>query len=233
MKFYEGRTINKIQMPITNICNRRCPDCCAREQLMWYNSSIKEREVAIEELRRVGQLIGPISQMEITGGEPTMHSKFDEISNNLTELFQCNDFMLVTNGWLFGVEPRKLSLLMNYKRVWLSHYTEEFAAKNGGKSNTAECEAIERFVSDTPHTELIPFTPAHHIPYAAPPYSGIPCIHYRSGMITCYQGNLYGCCVAWSLPLKAASIPLTEDWREHLTELDTPCENCFITGPRQ
>ena len=232
MKFAEGRIANRVQVPIVSVCNRQCPECCARERLTWYNKQIKELEIPIEELRRVGNLIGKIGRIEITGGEPTLHSKFEELTNNLETIFQCNDFMLVTNGWLFGKDPSKLPLLLKYQRVWVSHYTEQFVARHGGVSNTFEYMLVTQFLQAHHHLNVMKVQIDGHVPYGEPPYEGTPCAHYWSDMIAYHEGQLFGCCVAWSLPLQGKGIPLTSEWRDHVKEIELPCETCFRSGGR-
>lgn len=230
MKFLKGRVINKIQIPIVRVCNRRCPECCAREQLMWYNKKLREPEIPLEELRQAGRLIGRVPQIEITGGEPTLHSKFEELTDFLPALFQCHHFMLVTNGYLFGKDPSKLPLLLKYQQIYLSHYTENFVYHHGGKTNTAEYMIITKFLKEQKYSGLIEIPMHSHFPYQTPPYRGISCSHFRSDMITCYEGRLFGCCIGWSQPIQGQPIPLTKDWRNHLIEIDLPCEDCFYSN---
>lgn len=183
------------------------------------------------ELREVGRLIGPIEQIEITGGEPTLHSGFAELATNLPEYFECNDVMLVSNGFLFGRDPSKLPLLLNFKRVWITHYTERFVENNpkSGIPNTATVELIKAYLEEHkhPHFQLISMN--DHIPFSEPPYGGQPCGHYYSHLVSYYEGQLYGCCVAWSLPMRGQGIALTSNWRENLNNIELPCENCFLS----
>jgi hypothetical protein len=230
MRFAKDRFINKIQVPVVRMCNRRCPDCCAREQLTWYNKSITKKEMSFEELTWAGRLIGAIDEIEITGGEPTLHPQFEELTNNLTGIFQCDNFMLVSNGWLFGQDPSKLPLLLKYRTVWISHYTEQYVATSGGTTNTREVELISKYLHENGREDWKPYTVYAHHPFSAPPYGGTPCGHYPSNMIAYYEGRVYGCCVSWSLPYQGTSIPLTENWRDHLNEIDLPCEQCFLSS---
>jgi hypothetical protein len=230
MQFAKGRVINKIQVPIVRMCNRRCPDCCAREQLTWYNKSITKKEISFEELEWAGEMIGKIDEIEITGGEPTLHPRFAELTNNLTETFQCDNFMLVSNGWLFGQDASKLELLLKYRTVWISHYTEHYVAVSGGATNTREVEIISKFMQENGREDWQPYTVHAHHPFSAPPYGGTPCGHYPSNMIAYFDGRIYGCCVAWSLPYKGISTPLDKNWRDRLPEIDLPCEQCFLSS---
>jgi hypothetical protein len=233
MKFHPGRKIDKIHVPVTRVCDRQCPQCGAREQLMWYNKGITSKEVSLDELRRAGELIGPIDKIEITGGEPTLHSKFEELTNNLTDIFQCKDFMLVTNGWIFK-DPEKLPLLLKYQRVYVSHYTQKFADLYGVENNTELHERIRDYLKDYPWIQFWTQVEDRHTPIGVPPYNGVPvCGQDTSGMISYYEGMLYGCCVAYGLPYRGIGIPLTSDWRDHLNDIELPCDQCFTTGPLQ
>lgn len=227
MKWLEGRVVTKVAIPITKVCSRHCPECVVRDQLTWYNKSIKRPHMAMEELTEVGRLIGPIQHLEITGGEPSLHPQFEEITARLGELFQCDDIMLVTNGWLFGRDPSKLPLLMKYQRVWVSHYTEAFANRHGGTPNTADAKAVRDYLIENQHP-FIKYQNVSGHKIHTPPYGGAPCDHYYHGMIGYYDGRLYGCCAAGGLPegQRGASILLTEGWRARVTELETPCEYC-------
>jgi hypothetical protein len=230
MKFSETRTVERIQIPITRVCHRRCPNCIVREQLAWYDPRIEWRELPLDELRRIGSLIGPIKTLEITGGEPTMHSQFAEISNRLADIFQCDDVMLVTNGWLFKEHPEALPLLMKYHRVYLSHYTDEFVMRYGTRTNTEACVAVGKYMAEQGHIGLRWNEISYHFPYAAPPYPGTPCWWYESDMVSCFNSTLYGCCIAWGLKNPGKGIPLTADWRAHLAEIELPCETCPNSG---
>lgn len=228
MKWPTDRRVTKIQIPITRVCNRRCANCCARHQLTWFNPEITEREVSVLELTLAGDLIGEIEQLEITGGEPTLHSRFEHISQNLPDLFRCSDVMLVTNGETFRDES-KLPLLLHYRRVYVTHYTRSFADHYGVEPNTEAFTRIEKYLEAHPLVQFWPQVMDRHVPYGEPPHGGVPCGQERTGMISYYEGRLYGCCVAWSLEDRGKSIPLTADWREHLTEIELPCETCFMS----
>jgi hypothetical protein len=235
MKFNVERIIDKIQVPIVRICNRSCPECCARYELTWYNKDIlnKEREVSIEELRWAGNLFGKLNYMEITGGEPTLHSQFEEISNNIHNIFSCDSIMLVTNGWLFGHDPSKLPLLLKYEKIWFSYYTEQFVKNHGGKTNQKEYELVSKFLKENGQPNWEPIIINCHTLFEDPPYADKPCgynTEKTSNMIAYYEKKLYGCCVSWSIQYKGNPIPLTIDWRDHLGEIDLPCMQCFISG---
>jgi organic radical activating enzyme len=229
MIFHKDRKINKIQIPITGICNRRCPHCCAREKLTWFNKSIIKKEVTIDELKWAGEQLGPVEQIELTGGEPTLHSKFEEITSNLSNIFRCNDFMLVSNGWLFHHNPSKLELLLKYNRILITHYGDTFSKNNGGSTNNKEADIIRNFLTANKHQNFVIAELDNHKEYHAGPYKGNPCAQFYSGMISYYEKYLYGCCVAWSLENQGKGILLTKSWRNELYDIDVPCEHCYLS----
>lgn len=230
MNFNPKRTITKIQVPIIRVCNRRCPDCCARDELTWYNKALnKPNEVSLEELKWAGELFGELDELEITGGEPTMHSQFDQLSDNLRKYFNCKSIILVSNGWLFGKDPSKLPLLLKYDDQYITHYGKEFTEANGGAENSEAIDLVREFLRKNGKEGWVPNKPLSHIKQGNPPYPGGACGWNDSSMISYYEGNLYGCCVAWSSRCKGTPIPLTKNWREKVTEIVLPCETCFLS----
>ena len=127
MKFNPNRVIDRLALPITRACQRQCPECPARAG--------QDSHVPVEELKWAGRLIGPIGKIEVTGGEPSLHPEFAEISAGLKEWFKCGDIMLLTNGGIFG-RDENLPLLLHYDRVYVSWYTNDFATRYGGDANT-------------------------------------------------------------------------------------------------
>jgi len=129
---------------------------------------------------------------------------------------------------LFGRDPSKLPLLMKYQRVWVTDYNESFAKRHGGNSNTKDAQLVRDYLIKNQHPFLHYQEMYEHRSHT-PPYGGVPCSHYYSGMIGYYDGRLYGCCVAGGLPegQRGVSIPLTIDWRDRYEErMELPCEYC-------
>lgn len=230
MKFNVNRKINKIQVPIVRNCNRKCPDCCARTELKWYNYNLnKSIEVSLEELKWAGDLFGELEQIEITGGEPTMHSQFEFLTNNLHNFFRCKDIILVSNGWLFERDLSKLPLLLKYNSHYFTHYNETFSKINGGHPNTNAINIVKNFLHENGKPRWEANEMYGHIPQKFPPHPGGACGWNSSNMISYYEKRLYGCCVAWSSENKGKSIPLTNDWRVELNKIELPCESCFLS----
>ena len=219
------RVINRLALPITRACNRRCPECPAVER----RAGFSRKNISIEELREVGGLIGPIQKIEITGGEPSLHPEFEWISEHIHDLFDCKDIMLLTNGWLFQ-DSTKLPLLLNYDRVYITHYTEKFAELYDEEPNTELCNKVRDFMIDYPEKGFWMQTMDSHVPLENSVSEAEGCIfdYDKGNMISYFDGELYGCCTAWQLEDRGKGIPLTKDWREHLEEIELPCNKCFL-----
>jgi hypothetical protein len=198
--------------------------------LTWYSPHAEWTALPIEKLQEYGRLIGHIENVEISGGEPTLHPEFEAIARDIHDILDCPNIWLVTNGWLFREHPEKLPLLDCFDTVYFSYYTDEFVARYGTRSNADIVRAVAEYAQKHGHKGVHVEAIDWHIPYHLPDGDGVPCWWYPADMISLYDGTLYGCCVAWGLKYKGRGIPLTADWREHLKEIDLPCERCMNTG---
>jgi organic radical activating enzyme len=213
-------------IPITRVCNRKCPECAAREQLTWKNPALST-EVSLDELAWAGSTLGYIPCIDITGGEPTLHTRFSEIASRLHSLFHADRFTLMTNGAIAN-SPDRLKCLLNFNLVHVTHYTEAFAKFHGGRPNTHELHLIKSCLEGSATALGVQYYD-RHIPYTDGPFINSCCIEAYTNTIAYHNRRLYGCCMSHYLKLPGKSIPLTPDWRDHLHELDTPCERCFMS----
>jgi hypothetical protein len=226
MRFLPGRVIDRLALPITRNCNRTCPECPARTRKK------SPTHVPVAELKRVGKLVGRIGKVEVTGGEPTLHPEFQRISEFMHIWFDCKDIMLLTNAVELASHPEKLPLLLNYDWVYATDYTPMFVKRHGGVTNSAAVDKVSEYLARQSKTKFWRQIMDSHNPISAPPYKGDPsnCPYYHGDMVAYLGGDIYGCCTSWQLPVRGKRIPLTEAWRAHLTEIDIPCEECFLTG---
>lgn len=92
-----------MHVELTNICNLHCSYCLRDEDALYHTpAQFFSPELLDSILRQAGAAIG-ITHVNFTGGEPTLHPRFDDIlaiveSNALKVSF-------VTNGW-------------NFEKVW-------------------------------------------------------------------------------------------------------------------
>lgn len=227
MRFIAGRKIDRIALPVTRACNRRCPECSAT--MADQNWDRTRPHVSVDELRWVGKTLGPIGTVEMTGGEPSLHPDFVEISEHIHEWFACRDILLLTNGYLFKDEAQ-LPLLLNYDRVYISWYTNEFAVKYRVAANTDVVNRVEDYCKRNGKSVWVQRMDAH-VPIGHPPYRGTCMYGYDKGDSVGYgKGKIYGCCTAYWLADRGKGIWLTPDWRGHLGEIELPCDKCFLSG---
>lgn len=226
MKFIKGRGIHRMALPITRHCNRNCPECMAKKR----PDTVGGDHIPLQELVWVGKTMGPIQKIEMTGGEPSLHPRFPEISEHIHEWFKCDDIMVLTNGYLFD-DDDALPLLLHYDRVYVTHYTPSFTMRYGTPGNTDLVNKIKLYLRDHPKVQFWEQRMDSHVPIGKPPYTGSCKFGYdRSDSLAYDRGQLYGCCTAWQLPYRGKGILLTADWRDHVNEIELPCDLCFISG---
>jgi sulfatase maturation enzyme AslB (radical SAM superfamily) len=89
----------RLSVELTNICNLHCSYCLRDEEALYHTpANFFAPELLESIVRQAREAIG-ITHLNFTGGEPTLHPRFEEIltiaeSNNLKVSF-------VTNGWNF------------------------------------------------------------------------------------------------------------------------------------
>ena len=218
MRFDNSRLIDRLALPITRACNRACPECPARGQ----------GHVGTDELKWAGKLIGKIGHVEVTGGEPTLHPEFAEISDHIHEWFDCPDFLLLTNGWVADHEDLWPSLL-KWDRVYISWYTNDFAIRHKSDCNTTEVNRLEDWLKKEGKPVYVQRMDAH-VPLGIGPRCDAKCRfgYDHNDMVAYYKGQIWGCCTAWQLGDPGRGIVLTESWRDDLGDIDLPCDKCFI-----
>lgn len=235
MKYNPERVIHRVALPITRVCQRTCPECPARIRpgVLGPLQLPKDTHVPVSELLWAGKTLGPVDTIEVTGGEPSMHPDFQWISESIHHIFKCKDILLLTNGYLFEKDESKLPLLLNWDRVYITWYTNEFAMKYRTDANTTVVNRIEDYLKRQGRQVWVQRMDTH-VPFQ-PPVEGVnACMfgynntQWPGDMVTYYRGQIYGCCTSWELDSPGRGIVLTPDWRDHLKEIELPCESCFL-----
>jgi len=101
---------------ITHLCNKYCPDCSHRIK----TSNFKYLTIA--DYKIIHQAIKhlPISEIEITGGEPLLHPHFKDLMNMVFNDFSSTRIILVTNGKLLStLNPAERK---RFDRIYITWY---------------------------------------------------------------------------------------------------------------
>ena len=132
-----GRRFRNLRVSLTAACNYACTYCVPDGKRL----QAAEQELEAEELAYIVELLvdaAGIEKLRITGGEPLLSPKFDELLPSLMKL-RLADVSLTSNGQLI---PRKADVLLasGLKRINISLDTldpERFAAiARGGDLDT-------------------------------------------------------------------------------------------------
>lgn len=228
MRFKSTRVIDRLALPITRTCNRKCPECPARER-----DANSHYEPTVDELRWAGKTIGPIAHVEVTGGEPSLHPDFETIAAGIHDWFDCKDVLLLTNGGIFA-DPDRLPLLLKFDRVYVTHYTPAFAERHKTPSNTDVVNAIDGYLKSQGRECWVQQMDAHVAFGIGPRRTPCRCAfgYDENDMVAYYRGQIYGCCTAWQLNERGRGIVLTDGWRADLADIDLPCDRCFLGTTR-
>lgn len=221
MKWNANRQINRLALPITRECNRSCPMCPAVRH--------HATPVSLAELRWAGGVLGKIRSIEVTGGEPSTHPEFEVFSTNLKEWFAVEDTLLLTNG----AAIKKPEAVLCYDRVYCTLYTEEFARRyNGTPCNQKEHDELKVFCERNKKPFWSQKMDVHDELKLPLPWANRCKYRYDQGdMVSYFGGMIYGCCTSWQLEDRGRGIVLTPDWRDELSQIELPCNRCFLAIP--
>jgi len=106
----------KLEIAITDYCNLACPNCSQAVPL------IKNKQtMSLSHIKNIAKLTdGHFDIIKISGGEPTMHPQFREITESLHSMFpKAKGFEMATNG--FKLLEYK-DIIHNFDWICLSNY---------------------------------------------------------------------------------------------------------------
>lgn len=204
--------ITSVNLTLSTFCNMKCPDCCCNITNM---RNQDKRFFDWDYLVNAAKYFYSIERVHITGGEPTIHPKFQEFIPKLRVLFGCGLLTLETNGWGFNRFPE---VFRHFDVIYVSHYTEDTFVNS--PDNTAEINFIKSLLPES--TKLI-IGEVVHTPREKRGTG--KCSRGHSETVAYSNGKLYGCCVAPGLNIDTG-ISITNSWRENLPE--PPCHECFF-----
>lgn len=203
--------IHTLTIDVTTHCNRRCENCCAGVGI---NRILQHHPY--EYFERAAKLFYGIERVNMTGGEPTMHPRFEFLADNFKSLFGCRTLTLSTNGYRLSFVAE--AIRENFDQVDFSDYGDNHDALN---FLTRLVRKVNVFPAGE-HAEK--FTPRSK--------RGTGSCFRRcaeSGTVAYADGKVFGCCVAPGIDT-ASGVELKGDWRETIESAPLPCDRCMFAG---
>jgi len=114
-----GRVADDLRISVTDRCNFRCVYCMPAEGLKWLG---REEILRYEEIRRLARIFVErygVRTIRLTGGEPLVRVKFEELVAMINDLDPSLDITMTTNGVLLR-QKAKLLKEAGLKRVNVS-----------------------------------------------------------------------------------------------------------------
>jgi hypothetical protein len=203
----------RVNLAITDRCNRACKNCCCGIP------KIKNHwDISFPELEDAAKTIKGVDVIRLTGGEPSTHPLFTEISSMVRDMFGCKFLEIETNGYLF---PKDMEVFEKFDLVEVTNYTEPTFATN--KSLIEMVLKNKRLIGKVHIGD-----PVVHFPIdrRSP---GKTCERGNLTMVSLYKGRIYPCAMGWGID-DPVSVALSPNWKEELKKLKLPCDRCFLAG---
>ena len=103
-----GRPLTDLRISVTDRCNFRCSYCMPNDRYEW----ISRREVlSFEEISRLSRLFVSlgVNEIRVTGGEPLLRNKLEELIARLANIEGLKDLSLTTNASFLHTHAVSLS----------------------------------------------------------------------------------------------------------------------------
>lgn len=201
--------ITNINLSLTTRCNMACPDCCCN---ITYMKNSDKKFFGWDYLVNAAQYFFGMDRIHITGGEPTIHPKFQEFALKLKELFNCSRLTLETNGWGFKRFPE---VFKSFDEIYVSHYTN--STFENSPDNSEDIDFIKPYAKKLIIGEVV------HTPREK--RGTEKCSRGYSETVAYCNGKVYGCCVSPGLDTDTGVL-VTDNWRNEIPE--PPCNECFF-----
>src|SRR5437763_10140070 len=117
-----GRVADDLRISVTDRCNFRCIYCMPAEGLKWLK---REDILRYEEIVRLARIFVErygVRTIRITGGEPLVRVKLEELIGMINAIDPTLDITMTTNGVLLRQKAQALKDA-GLKRIKLSHAT--------------------------------------------------------------------------------------------------------------
>jgi cyclic pyranopterin phosphate synthase len=102
-----GRIARKLRISVTDRCNMRCVYCMPFNNTEWFE---QDNILSYEEIIRLTTIFTGlgIEKIRVTGGEPTVRPKIEDLINALSKLNGIKSIGMTTNGLLLFEKVRRL-----------------------------------------------------------------------------------------------------------------------------
>lgn len=203
---------------MTDKCNLCCVDCCCNvpQQCNRWEADLPYLANAAEHMR------GKIDWVQMTGGEPLMNSKIDQLVPVMRDLFQIRRLTMETNGFLVDRHPGVVDCLDDF---YVTHYDARVFrySVDKGVDNTLILERLrERYGHKCNIVHPM------HIPRSKSP-TGVVCGRGTSNVASYWQGKVYPCCVAPGIH-GSLTTELSSGWEDRVRDLPPPCHKCWFSA---
>jgi len=205
--------INCINYSFTTHCNMKCPNCCAGITAL--PKSMKSFYSWDYYVNSAVYFKG-VKRINLTGGEPSVHPKFEEFVPKFKELFECESLTVWTNGTMFRKKPE---VWQHFDQIHITNYTKDTFV--GSPDNTSEIEFIRELY---PNKEIYSAKVIHD---DLSKRGTKMCFRGHSDTVEFVDGMIYPCSSSSGLPTKK-NIPLCENWREEIFKIYPPCNECLF-----
>ena len=202
-----------VNYTLTTNCNMSCPDCCAGITAM---PKTRRGFVTWDYIVNSSKYLQGLG-INITGGEASIHPRFEEFVPKLKKLFNTPVLSTWTNGTTL---KKKAESFRYFDIIYISHYTKD--SFEGSPDNTENIEFIKNYLKDTDLR-------VDEVTHKQQNNNSGMCERatVNSGTIEVVYGRVYPCCTSSGLPTKT-SIPLNKDWKEKILTIKPPCHECVF-----
>jgi len=217
------KPVKYLELVITDFCNLKCRLCSQGVPLQK-----DKREMSLKELVRISKFFKhyEFDVIKISGGEPTLHSQFREICDNLKELFPAYFYRLATNGCLL---EKYLENVLVFDQIDLSNYP----GKNDGVYSrivNLKIPNIYTFKKED-YIQMMDIYQEKNLDKTNIFNS---CINRNIKKII--QSRIYPCCNIFgqsfrqNISQNKISVSVDNNWRENLEKIsiETYCKRCWI-----
>jgi uncharacterized radical SAM superfamily Fe-S cluster-containing enzyme len=204
-----------IDFQITTACTQKCVHCC----LDIPNKT--HAHVPLEDIKRAAMLINPVFQVQLTGGEPTLHPELDAISASFKEWVGCEEFNIITNGSTKDWVPF-VDIFNRFREVRITQYdsnTYDGCPYNNLENIKSLCALLPK--------ERVNIVRSIHIPRSRRG-SGAICNKGTNNTAIYAGGLMWPCCAASGVD-GGIGIPVTKNWKNELVNVPKPCANCWFS----